>query len=471
MRCFITTRSQEKFTLLSFLTSLLMAPSLMAWGQAPNETPSAEVSANVQARALQFLRAVERLSPHKDPNDPDASQAVPRANVSRFRNTDNTIAVTPRPLMVNVVGGGMSGKPLRGRYWTVSYFQGSDIRVDVDSVKGGIKSFLDSTLTDAMRLLPVKEWADCISEDAAYLRSMEYLRATGMDLSDVVLNAVQPHQDGNESNPERRWDISFVRLHNNVPLRNSEFWVELDASEGRLIAIGGTPDMAPIEDGQLNITQDQALARGRNLLQQKGNNLFGETNIQLRYLFPNNTWTAKSQKETTWIPTYHLAWEVSSYTGDTFKLGHCFVWIDTTAGDIVGYGYSPLMGKRGSDTAGEKLVTLLGRGNRLVLTPLNRAVQTNKHLAALSPKKQGIKTLAVSPSPVTFYGALSGLIQARSLPKHLTFRPTHNLTISLANGESKTLLFDKHTGYMLYSKGSEKLYLLPGPGLRRWMTP
>ncbi|MCX6380549.1 MAG: hypothetical protein NT023_13920, partial [Armatimonadetes bacterium] len=222
--------------------------------------------------------------------------------------------------------------------------------------------------------------------------------------------------------------------------------------------------------GQLNITQAQALERGRTLLLQKGNTLAGEATAQLVYMFPNNGWTAKSEKETTLVPQYHLTWYVSSFKTEKLASGLCSVNIDATTGDITGYGSTYFMGKQGTLIEGGEMGVFLRKAHKLTLTSLSGTGTANKHLAALSPKKQGVKTLAVTPSPVKFYGALSGLIQARSLPKHLTFRPTHNLTISLANGESKTLLFDKHTGYMLYSKGNEKFYLLPGPGLRRWMT-
>ncbi|MCX6379412.1 MAG: hypothetical protein NT023_08030, partial [Armatimonadetes bacterium] len=253
-------------------------------------------------------------------------------------------------------------------------------------------------------------------------------------------------------------------------LLSGDFQVALDAAEGRLIRIIGNTDKSPVQDGQLNITQAQALERGRTLLLQKGNTLVGEATAQLVYSFPSNGWTAKSYKETTFVPQYRLTWNVFSFMTLNSGDGLCEVAIDATTGDITGYGFTMIRGKEGTLIEGGEIGIFLRKAHKLTLTSLSGAGTVNKHLAALSPKKQSIKTLAVSPSPVKFYGALSGLIQARSLPKHLTFRPTHSLTISLANGESKTLLFDKHTGYMLYSKGSEKLYLLPGPGLRRWMT-
>ena len=464
-----TLRMRQTTTFLFMSAMLCIALKVQA--QAPGEIPSDVVNAKVQARALQFLKAVEKLSPHKDPNDPDASQAFPRANFWRFRNTDNTIGINPRPTKNSVAGGSDSGSSRRGRFWEVSYFvEGFKLSIAVDSSTGAIKRFADSTLTDALHLLPAKDWEDCISADTAVSRAWEYLKNTGLDLSDVVIQEIHPVEEqpfNGFTQNSRKWQIYYQRVYNGVPLSPCDFWVELDATAGRLSIIAGNTERPPIQDCQLNITQAQALERGRALLLQKGNTLIGETTAQLRYSFFGNGWTAKSYKDITFTPECRLSWSIFSFTQNG---GYCNVQIDATTGNTTGYSFNMIRGKDGTFIEGGEMGVFLRKAHKLMLTSLSGTGTANKHLAALSPKKQGVKTLVVSPSPVKFYGALSGLIQARSLPKHLTFRPTHSLTISLANGESKTLLFDKHTGYMLYSKGSEKFYLLPGVGLRRWMT-
>ncbi len=166
--------------------SLMVLPITMAFAQAPDEIPSAEISAKVQARSLEFLKAVERLSPHKDTNDPDASQAFPRATYSRFRMPDGIIK-NPRPANIKILGGKRSGSSGLGNYWTVSYDELESLWVAISSKTEKPIGFFDRTLIDALNLQPPKDWADCISVSVAQSRALEYLKHTGIDMSNVVI--------------------------------------------------------------------------------------------------------------------------------------------------------------------------------------------------------------------------------------------------------------------------------------------
>ncbi|MCX6380550.1 MAG: hypothetical protein NT023_13925, partial [Armatimonadetes bacterium] len=153
-------------------------------------------------------------------------------------------------MKIRVLGGKNSGRRGVGNYWAISYSEIDSLFLAINSKSGAVVGFSDAILEDALDLLPAKAWEECISADTATSRAWEYLKNTGMDLSDVVVNEIRPVEQSNGATQgSMKWDIYFKRIFNGVPLYFSDFWVVLDATEGRLIRMSGNTDRDPLQDG------------------------------------------------------------------------------------------------------------------------------------------------------------------------------------------------------------------------------
>jgi len=445
----------------------------IAIAQKPGDIAPSDIAVAATNRAETFLRAVAQFSPMPLGTDPDRAQAWPRADYREVRDpNETTTSKYERVQSTLVIAPSTSYGLTSGADWTVQFY-GGEIDVTVNVTTGVIEDFFDRTLSGILGLDPAPDLPQCIPQDVAVSRAIQYLRATGINLDELALRSTRLVDLAVPASASTRyWDISFDRIWQGVPYRNGDGQVSLtlDAGYGRLMNFGASLNAQPPTIGRLDVSNIQAVDIARRFVTAQtvaaqAVALAGDSDVELRVVLPTDYWTTESIKPRT--AQARLAWIVRTPVNTAQSGPRTFeVWIDTVTGDILGGENIGSRGKGKSTLPGGRIGQMLRTAQRIEAIPLPPTPQGKSKSATKS-----VCVLDGKADTLRFYGAVSGVVGPRLDKKPEPLHPTHRLIVTLEDGRKTTLLYGARTGQITGTEGKDKEIVQAGSAFRAWLNP
>lgn len=426
-----------------FIVLFMVVVSAYATAQQAGEPAPAETATTMIARAEEFLRAVEKLSPMPAGTHPDFAQAWPRATKRRFYDRNaNRWEEAERNWTTTVLRHPTWGLPGTGKAWKV-HLCGGEIELSVDAETGSVRSFHDNILTSLLGSEPAPDISRCILADVAVSRATKYVQAAGINLDNFVLDSITFVDNHTPADAEsRKWEVTWRRVWQGVPFWAQPIVVALDAGYGRLLWFGAALSMQPPAMARLDILPDEAAEIAKRFLALRSRITVGTPTVALQIVLPTDYWTSGESRVTKRNPNARLAWIVQyslQDPNDVPRWGE--VWIDAAIGDVLGGNVWGILGKAPDATPGVETVRALSFAKRLELRPL------------IGDKEQ-VRALDAKADPLKFYGALSLLRLLRPEDKTAKCVPTHRLTAEVAGGKQAAFEYDAKTGLIADSAGA-----------------
>ena len=196
----------------------------------------------------------------------------------------------------------------------------------------------------------------------------------------------------------------------------------------------------------------------------------GDADVELRVVLPSHFWTSEERDNSPTTAQSRLAWRVRQST--TVQIGNertLEVWVDTLTGEILGGDDVGLRGPGKIPPIGG----LIGRALRAALKLQAVSIMSPTTQTANKQNGSNVFSLDLGKNKLRFYGLVSGItgpIPPAENQKPLTFKATHRLTATLADGKTTIYLYDASNGRITTEDGAGDI-VQAGAALRAWLSP